>query len=109
MLPATSARAAHYLRLVAQPTRALSARAAAPLADAALDAPADKDYAASTPAIYLDGLATTPLDPRVLDAMLPWMTGRHGNPHSRTHVHGRFAAEACGKEGMGGVAVSDRD
>lgn len=38
--------------------------------------------------IYLDMQATTPLDPRVLDAMLPWMTGLYGNPHSRTHAYG---------------------
>ncbi|KAF2452925.1 pyridoxal phosphate-dependent transferase [Lineolata rhizophorae] len=38
--------------------------------------------------IYLDAQATTPLDPRVLDAMLPFYTGLYGNPHSRTHAYG---------------------
>lgn len=38
--------------------------------------------------IYLDMQATTPMDPRVLDAMLPFMTGMYGNPHSRTHAYG---------------------
>ncbi|EAQ92318.1 conserved hypothetical protein [Chaetomium globosum CBS 148.51] len=38
--------------------------------------------------IYLDMQATTPLDPRVLDAMLPFYTGVFGNPHSRTHAYG---------------------
>jgi cysteine desulfurase len=38
--------------------------------------------------IYLDMQATTPVDPRVLDAMLPFMTGLYGNPHSRTHAYG---------------------
>ena len=38
--------------------------------------------------IYLDMQATTPLDPRVLDAMLPFYTGFYGNPHSRTHAYG---------------------
>eukprot|EP00163_Fabomonas_tropica_P008684 TRINITY_DN1840_c0_g1_i3.p1 TRINITY_DN1840_c0_g1~~TRINITY_DN1840_c0_g1_i3.p1 ORF type:complete len:398 (-),score=95.29 TRINITY_DN1840_c0_g1_i3:252-1445(-) len=32
--------------------------------------------------------ATTPIDPRVLDAMLPYETGQYGNPHSRTHKYG---------------------
>lgn len=37
---------------------------------------------------YLDFQATTPLDPRVLDEMLPYQVGRFGNPHSRTHSYG---------------------
>eukprot|EP00567_Pseudictyota_dubia_P005790 CAMPEP_0197449054 /NCGR_PEP_ID=MMETSP1175-20131217/20082_1 /TAXON_ID=1003142 /ORGANISM="Triceratium dubium, Strain CCMP147" /LENGTH=505 /DNA_ID=CAMNT_0042981053 /DNA_START=36 /DNA_END=1553 /DNA_ORIENTATION=- len=39
-------------------------------------------------AAYLDMSATTPLDPRVLDAMAPFMIGSYGNPHSRTHMYG---------------------
>jgi len=38
--------------------------------------------------IYLDMQATTPLDPRVLDAMMPFMTNQYGNPHSKTHAYG---------------------
>ena len=38
--------------------------------------------------IYLDMQATTPVDPRVLDAMLPYMTNQFGNPHSQTHAYG---------------------
>jgi cysteine desulfurase len=38
--------------------------------------------------IYLDMQSTTPLDPRVLDAMLPFYSGLYGNPHSRTHAYG---------------------
>jgi cysteine desulfurase len=39
-------------------------------------------------AAYLDFQATTPMDPRVLDAMMPYMTEQYGNPHSRTHNYG---------------------
>ncbi|WP_417460815.1 cysteine desulfurase family protein [Kordiimonas sp.] len=38
--------------------------------------------------IYLDYQATTPLDPRVLDAMMPFFTEKFGNPHSSTHAYG---------------------
>ncbi|RKF73489.1 Cysteine desulfurase, mitochondrial [Golovinomyces cichoracearum] len=38
--------------------------------------------------IYLDMQATTPVDPRVLDKMLPYYCGLYGNPHSRTHAYG---------------------
>ncbi|KAH1012528.1 hypothetical protein HUJ05_011673 [Dendroctonus ponderosae] len=38
--------------------------------------------------LYLDAQATTPLDPRVLDEMMPYLTSYYGNPHSRTHAYG---------------------
>lgn len=38
--------------------------------------------------LYFDAQATTPVDPRVLDAMLPYLVSYHGNPHSRTHTYG---------------------
>jgi len=39
-------------------------------------------------AAYLDFQATTPMDPRVLDGMLPFLTELYGNPHSKTHAYG---------------------
>ena len=44
--------------------------------------------------IYLDNQATTPLDPRVLDAMLPYFTEEFGNPSSESHVYGKNAMAA---------------
>ncbi len=44
--------------------------------------------------VYLDHQATTPLDPRVLEAMLPWLTADFGNAASRQHAHG-WAAESA--------------
>jgi cysteine desulfurase len=38
--------------------------------------------------IYMDYQATTPMDPRVLDAMTPYFIERFGNPHSRSHAYG---------------------
>jgi cysteine desulfurase len=44
--------------------------------------------------IYLDNQATTPCDPRVVQAMLPFFTEHFGNPHSAEHAMGRYAEEA---------------
>ena len=37
---------------------------------------------------YFDYQSTTPIDYRVMDAMLPFMYEHYGNPHSKTHQHG---------------------
>ncbi len=44
--------------------------------------------------IYLDNSATTPLDPRVVAAMLPWLTEQFGNPASSSHAFGHTASRA---------------
>lgn len=44
--------------------------------------------------IYLDHHATTPCDPRVVEAMLPYFTEHFGNPASIIHTHGRKASTA---------------
>jgi len=44
--------------------------------------------------IYLDYAATTPVDPRVVDAMLPWLAHDFGNPASNSHAYGWDAHEA---------------
>lgn len=44
--------------------------------------------------VYLDYAATTPLDARVLEQMMPWLTTQYGNPASNTHAYGWDAEEA---------------
>jgi len=56
------------------------------------------------PPVYLDYQATTPCDPRVVAAMLPWFTEKFGNPSSVTHAYGR-EAEAAVERARGQLAA----
>ncbi|MBD2258811.1 IscS subfamily cysteine desulfurase [Pseudanabaena sp. FACHB-2040] len=55
--------------------------------------------------IYLDCNATTPVDPRVVDAMVPFFTEHFGNPASVTHAYG-WAAEAAVKQARSTLAAA---
>jgi cysteine desulfurase len=58
--------------------------------------------------VYFDHNATTPLDPRVREAMLPWLGERHGNPSS-AHRFGQAAREAveAAREGVAALLGAD--
>src|SRR3954451_14162144 len=54
--------------------------------------------------IYMDYSATTPVDPRVVDKMIPYLREQFGNPASRSHSYG-WAAERAVEEARENVAA----
>ncbi|MBV7535509.1 MULTISPECIES: IscS subfamily cysteine desulfurase [unclassified Duganella] len=54
--------------------------------------------------IYMDYSATTPIDPRVADAMIPYLREQFGNPASRSHMYG-WTAEKAVEEARANVAA----
>jgi len=54
--------------------------------------------------IYMDYSATTPIDPRVADQMIPYLREQFGNPSSRSHMYG-WTAEKAVEEARGQVAA----
>ncbi len=54
--------------------------------------------------IYMDYSATTPVDPRVADKMIPFLRAHYGNPASRSHMYG-WDAEAAVEEARAHVAA----
>jgi cysteine desulfurase len=59
--------------------------------------------------IYMDYGATTPCDPRVVDAMIPWLREHFGNPASRSHAWGWEAEEAVEKSRAQVAALVNAD
>ena len=74
-----------------------------------MNAPLDKNIEQSFATaphfpIYMDYSATTPIDPRVADKMIPFLREQFGNPASRSHAYG-WSAEAAVEEARANVAA----
>ncbi|MEO6353757.1 MAG: IscS subfamily cysteine desulfurase [Oxalobacteraceae bacterium] len=73
-----------------------------------MNAPLDKSLIESLKAphfpIYMDYSATTPIDPRVADKMIPYLREQFGNPASRSHMYG-WSAEKAVEEARAQVAA----
>jgi cysteine desulfurase len=74
-----------------------------------MNAPLDKNIEQSFQTaphfpIYMDYSATTPIDPRVADKMIPFLREQFGNPASRSHAYG-WSAEAAVEEARAQVAA----
>src|SRR6195952_3821858 len=73
-----------------------------------MNAPLDKSLIDTIKAphfpIYMDYSATTPIDPRVADKMIPYLREQFGNPASRSHMYG-WTAEKAVEEARGHVAA----
>ncbi len=73
-----------------------------------MNAPLDKSLLDTLKAphfpIYMDYSATTPIDPRVADKMIPYLREQFGNPASRSHMYG-WTAEKAVEEARGHVAA----
>ncbi|CAH1779981.1 unnamed protein product, partial [Owenia fusiformis] len=85
----------HGRNTISRSFQTQSAELAAATAGRVQKAP-DKEIPEIKP-LYLDAQSTTPLDPRVLDAMLPYNVNFYGNPHSRTHAYGWESESAVEK------------
>ncbi|KAF3325616.1 cysteine desulfurase 1 [Carex littledalei] len=96
-----------YQRLCSSAAAAAAAPAPSPVRDRDRD---DEDESVGMKGVrisgrplYMDMQATTPVDPRVLDSMLPFYLSRYGNPHSRTHLYG-WESEAAVEKARAQVA-----
>lgn len=103
-LKRTTASGAVFSNLRAVSTASAAAAAAAPDTwEETTDGITMKGVRISGRPLYLDVQATAPVDPRVLDAMMPFYLSQYGNPHSRTHLFG-WEADAAVENARSQVA-----